>query len=234
MYSLFVGESGRVRSGIGLTRLVRGGETPSVSLVSRFLSVASLISCLSCISCLLCDLFCFCLASVLSLSCLVRVFFSVCPSLCRCLGWCLKQQSSEKTTRERKRAKTGAGEGKKHEILGPSLRAEALRAPTFSGFGPLRSSFYHIVTFSFQFFTVFFLQQYFCFFFQNQVNREEGEGRQNPNPKLVSRVCVEDGGGREGGRGGCYPSLLSPKPQTGLGFGVTTSSKPQLVWGLGV
>ena len=51
------------------------------SLVSRFLSVASLVSCLSCISCLLCDLFCFCLASVLFLSCLVCVFFSVCPSL---------------------------------------------------------------------------------------------------------------------------------------------------------
>ena len=52
------------------------------SLISRFLFVASLVSCLSCISCLLCDLFCFCLASVLSLSCLVCVFFSVCPSLC--------------------------------------------------------------------------------------------------------------------------------------------------------
>ena len=52
------------------------------AFVSRFLSVASLISCLSCISCLLCDLFFFCLASVLSLSCLVCVFFSVCPSLC--------------------------------------------------------------------------------------------------------------------------------------------------------
>ena len=44
----------------------------------------SLVSCLSCISCLLCELFCFCLASVLSL-----VFFSVCPSLCPSLCVCL-------------------------------------------------------------------------------------------------------------------------------------------------
>ena len=44
------------------------------SLVSRFLSVASLASCLSCLSCLLSVLFCFCLASVLCLCCLVFVF----------------------------------------------------------------------------------------------------------------------------------------------------------------
>ena len=62
-------------------------STPSVTVVSRFLFVASLVSCLSCISCLLCDQFCFCLDSVLSLSCLVCVFLclSVCLSLCPCL-----------------------------------------------------------------------------------------------------------------------------------------------------
>ena len=110
MYSLFVGERGRVKSGIGLARLVRGGEiqlrcalgdgprrappahtthldtlclSRPVSIPLSLISCLSrLLSCLSCISCLLCDLFCFCLASVLSLSCLVCVFFSVCPSLC--------------------------------------------------------------------------------------------------------------------------------------------------------
>ena len=109
VYSLFVGERGRVRSGIGLARLVQRGEirlrcalgdgprrappahtprtsTPSVSVVLRAFPClsfpvcrASLISCLS-----LCELFCFCLASVLSL-----VFFSVCPSLCPSLCVCL-------------------------------------------------------------------------------------------------------------------------------------------------
>ena len=61
------------------------------SFVSRFLSVASLISCLSWISCLLCDLFCFCLASVVSLSCPCLCLFlclSLCPSLCLSVSVC--------------------------------------------------------------------------------------------------------------------------------------------------
>ena len=76
------------------------------SLVSRFLSVASLFSSLSCVSCLLSVLFCSCFASVLCLSCLVCVFsvrlcvhacvcvclclsVSVCMSLCACLCLCV-------------------------------------------------------------------------------------------------------------------------------------------------
>ena len=63
------------------------------SLVSRFLSVASLISCLSCVSCLLSVLFCFCLTSVLCPVCFFfywRLSVSVCP-VCDCSDVCLKQ-----------------------------------------------------------------------------------------------------------------------------------------------
>ena len=112
VYSLFMGERGRVRSGIGLARLVRRGEirlrcalgdgaaqgttrTHATHLdtlcLCRPVSIPlSLVSCLSCISCLLCEVFCFCLASVLSL-----VFFSVCPSLCPSLCVCLYVCASE-------------------------------------------------------------------------------------------------------------------------------------------
>ena len=103
VYSLFVGERGRVRSGIGLARLVQGGEIRprcalgdgprrAPPLVSRFLSVTSLISCLSCISCLLCELFpCFCSLSVLSCLCLLlclSVLVSVSVPVCVCLYVC--------------------------------------------------------------------------------------------------------------------------------------------------
>ena len=85
-------------------------------------------------------------------------------------------------------------EKKKHEILGPpplwaphpsgptpgapTLRAEALPAPTFSWFGPLRSSFCHIthlfffcaflivsIFFFFEIFTVFVFVCFFLRFF---------------------------------------------------------------------
>ena len=113
-------------------------------------------------------------------------------------------------------------------LQGPGIRAEALHAHTFSGFGPLRSSFYHIS--HCVFFCAFFVVSIFChvfflnlslflFFlaflhiFQNLCSFLKKKKTffnffktqtPNPNPKLVSSL----------GRGG----LLPPKPQTSLGF----------------
>ena len=101
------------------------------SLVSRFLSVASLVSCLSCISCLLSVLFCFCLASVLCLSCLVFVFplsvsvwvsVPVCVCLYICL--CLSQRASGKKVNAWIRAPATARDlesaSRKSTSVGPS------------------------------------------------------------------------------------------------------------------
>ena len=90
--------------------------------------------------------------------------------------------------REREKAKMGAGVGKKSAKFwaptfgppplgpnffqvwapplwapNPSLRAEALQAPTFSGFGPLRSSFYHFthLFFSLCIFNCFYFLSFF-------------------------------------------------------------------------
>ena len=111
----------------------------------------------------------------------------------------------------------------------PSLRAEALRASTFSGFGPLRSSFLSCC--SFVFFCVFLIVSISCFFFFEKFQcfsfsfvsqklfflffffsfflvGEEGWRLANPKPKLVSSLG-----------GSYYPS--PPPPNL------------KLVWGLG-
>ena len=79
-----------------------------------------------------------------------------------------RQPSASNTTKipredpqreKKKEAKLGAGEGKKKRNFSlPTLRAEALRAPLFSGFGPQHSSFYLISH-------LFFLCIFNCFSF---------------------------------------------------------------------
>ena len=104
-YSLFVGERGRVRSGIGLARLVQGGDPVSFVLsgmgraghhphsLSRPVSIPlSLVSCLSRLLSLVCRaslvscVTCSVSASLLSSLCAVLfVSFSPCVRLCACL-----------------------------------------------------------------------------------------------------------------------------------------------------
>ena len=80
-------------------------------------------------------------------------------------------------------------------LWAPTLRAEALRPPTFSGFGPLRSSFYHIVHLFFCAFLIVISKIFYIFHFFKLEGR--GERRQ-------TQLIWE---------------LLPPKPQTSLGLG---------------